>query len=119
MAITSRRRARHRRHARIRRRVHGTVERPRLSVFRSNRHIAVQIIDDVNGHTLASASTLETDLRSSATGNSEAAAKVGTLIAERAKAAGVTSVVFDRGGNRFHGRVAALAQAARDAGLEF
>ncbi len=119
MATTSRRSARHRRHARIRRKVQGTAERPRLSVFRSNRHIAVQLIDDVAGHTIASASSLESDLRSGATGNADAAAKVGTIIADRAKAAGVTTVVFDRGGNRFHGRVAALAEAAREAGLEF
>ena len=88
-------------------------------MFRSNKHMSVQLIDDVNGATLASASTLETDFRSDATGNAEAAAKVGTLIAERAKAAGITSVVFDRGGNKYHGRIASLADAAREAGLEF
>ncbi len=119
MAMKTRRAARHRRHARLRRKVQGTAERPRLSVHRSNKHMSVQLIDDVNGATLASASTLEGDLRSGATGNAEAAAKVGTLIAERAKAAGITAVVFDRGGNKYHGRIASLADAAREAGLEF
>ena len=119
MASKSRGAARHRRHARLRRKVVGTAERPRLSVFRSNRHIAAQLINDDEGVTMASASTLESDLRSGATGNADAAAKVGQLIAERAKAAGVSAVVFDRGGNRYHGRVAALADAAREAGLEF
>ncbi len=108
-----------RRHARVRRQVAGTAERPRLAVFRSNRHVVAQVIDDRAGVTLAAASTLEADLRSGATGNAEAAARVGTLVAERAKAAGIESVVFDRGGFRYHGRVAALADAAREAGLEF
>jgi len=111
--------SRTRRHARARRKVTGTAERPRLAVFRSNRHVVAQVIDDRAGVTLAAASTLEADLRGGATGNVEAAAKVGTLVAERAKAAGVDTVVFDRGGNRYHGRVAALADAARSAGLEF
>ena len=119
MALKTRRLARHRRHGRIRRKIVGTAERPRLSVFRSNRHISAQLIDDALGVTLASASTLETDLRNDATGNADAAAKVGVLIAERAKAAGIATVVFDRGGNKYHGRVAALADAAREAGLEF
>lgn len=119
MASKTRRAARHRRHTRLRRKVIGTAERPRLSVFRSNRHIAVQLINDEDGRTIASASSLEASLRQGATGNSVAAAQVGALIAERAKAAGVTSVVFDRGGNRYHGRIAALADAAREAGLEF
>jgi large subunit ribosomal protein L18 len=119
MATTSRRAARHRRHARLRRKIRGTADRPRLSVFRSNRHIAVQLINDDDGRTIASASSLETDLRGSSTGNSEAATRVGTLIAERAKEAGVSTVVFDRGGSRYHGRIAALADAAREAGLEF
>jgi large subunit ribosomal protein L18 len=119
MATTSRRAARHRRHARLRRKIRGTAERPRLAVFRSNRHIAVQLINDDEGLTIVAASSLEADLRSGATGNAEAAAKVGTLIAERAKQAGVTTVVFDRGGSRYHGRIAALAEAARAAGLEF
>jgi large subunit ribosomal protein L18 len=110
---------RKRRHGRVRKHVVGTPERPRLAVFRSNRHVVAQVIDDLAGHTLASASTLETDLRSGATSNCDAAAKVGQLVAERAKAAGVEQVVFDRGGFRYQGRVAALATAARDAGLEF
>jgi large subunit ribosomal protein L18 len=108
-----------RRHARVRKQVQGTAERPRLAVFRSNRHVVAQVIDDRAGHTLVSASTLEADLRGGATSNAEAAARVGTLVAERAKAAGIERVVFDRGGFRYHGRVAALADAARDAGLEF
>ena len=108
-----------RRHARVRRQVMGTPERPRLAVFRSNRHVVAQVIDDRAGVTLAAASTLEGNLRSGATGNVAAAARVGTLVAERAKAAGIEQVVFDRGGFRYHGRVAALADAARDAGLEF
>lgn len=93
--------------------------RPRLSVHRTNQHIYAQIIDDVKGATLAAASTTEKDLRDGATSNSDAAAKVGKLIAERAKAAGVASVVFDRGGFLYHGRVKALAEAAREGGLEF
>ncbi len=108
-----------RRHARVRKHVAGTAERPRLAVFRSNRHIVAQVIDDRAGATLAAASTLETDLRSGATSNCDAAAKVGQLVAERAKAAGIEQVVFDRGGFRYQGRVASLADAARAAGLEF
>lgn len=119
MATKSRRAARHRRHARLRRKVAGTAERPRLSVFRSNKHIQAQLINDADGITIASASTLDASLRDGATGNSEAASKVGALIAERAKAEGISAVVFDRGGNRYHGRIAALADAAREAGLEF
>lgn len=123
MASTANKRnARHRRHGRVRKKVQGTAERPRLAVFRSNRHISVQVIDDRAGRTLASASTYEPDLRSAvgdSTGNTAAAAKVGGLIADRAKAAGVTTVVFDRGGNLYHGRVAAVADAAREGGLEF
>jgi large subunit ribosomal protein L18 len=88
-------------------------------VFRSNKHIVAQVIDDRAGVTLAAASTHEADLRSGATGNKDAATKVGKLVAERAKAAGIDRVVFDRGGFRYHGRIAALATAARDAGLEF
>ena len=88
-------------------------------MFRSNKHIVAQVIDDATGRTLAAASTVEKDLRSGATGNKSAAASVGKLVGERAKAAGVTTVVFDRGGYRYHGRVAALADAAREAGLEF
>jgi len=110
---------RRRRHYRVRKRVHGTTARPRLAVFRSARHISAQVIDDVNGRTLAAAGTLEKSLRSGATGNKDAAAQIGRLVAERAKAAGVSTVVFDRGGFLYHGRVATLADAAREAGLEF
>ena len=108
-----------RRHNRLRRKIQGTAERPRLAVFRSNRHISVQVIDDEAGRTLAAASSLEAPLRESATGGVEAAAKVGALIGERAKSAGVHTVVFDRGGVKYHGRVAAVAEAAREAGLKF
>ena len=113
------RNARLRRHNRVRRKVRGTAERPRLAVFRSNRHIRAPVIDDRAGRTLVAASTIEVDLRSSGTSNVDAARKVGELVAERAKAAGIERVVFDRGGNLYHGRVAAVADAARDAGLEF
>jgi large subunit ribosomal protein L18 len=108
-----------RRHRRVRKKVIGTAERPRLAVFRSNRHIVAQVIDDTRGVTLAAAATVEADLRSGATGNVAAAGAIGKLLAERAKAAGVSKVVFDRGGSRYHGRIAALADAAREAGLEF
>ena len=111
--------ARLRRHRRVRKHVRGTAERPRLAVFRSNKHIVAQVIDDMAGRTLAAASTVEKDLRTGATGNKTAAATIGRLVAERAKAAGVTKVVFDRGGNIYHGRIAAVADAAREAGLEF
>jgi large subunit ribosomal protein L18 len=112
--------ARSRRHHRVRKKVSGTAERPRLAVFRSNKHISAQVIDDRAGRTLASASSVERDLRQAgATGNKVAASAVGHLVAERAKAAGVTQVVFDRGGFLYHGRVAAVADAARQAGLEF
>ncbi len=111
--------ARQRRHRRVRKLVRGTAERPRLAVHRSNRHIVAQVIDDTAGRTLAAASTVEADLRTGPTGNKDAAAKIGRLVAERAKAAGVTKVVFDRGGFLYHGRVAAVADAAREAGLEF
>ena len=110
---------RRRRHARVRRKLAGTTERPRLAVFRSNRHIVAQVIDDSTGRTLAAASTLEADLRTGPTGNKTSSASVGRLVAERARAAGVSRVVFDRGGFLYHGRVAALADAAREAGLEF
>jgi large subunit ribosomal protein L18 len=113
------REARLRRHRRVRKKVEGSADRPRLAVFRSNKHISAQVIDDIAGRTLAAASTVEKDIRGSATGNKEAAAKIGKLVAERAKDAGVTKVVFDRGGNLYHGRVAAVAEAAREAGLEF
>jgi large subunit ribosomal protein L18 len=105
----------------VRKKVAGTAERPRLAVFRSNKHISAQVIDDRSGRTLASASTVEKDLRDGDghTGNKSAAAAVGRLLAQRATAAGVTRVVFDRGGFLYHGRVAAVADAARQAGLEF
>ena len=112
--------ARTRRHHRVRKKVTGTAERPRLAVFRSNKHITAQVIDDRAGRTVAAASTIERDLRQiGATGNKTAAATVGRLVAERARAAGVQQVVFDRGGFLYHGRVAAVADAAREAGLEF
>ena len=112
--------ARARRHHRVRRKVRGTAARPRLAVYRSNKHIIAQVIDDRAGRTLDAASTLEKDVRAvGSTGNTTAATTVGRLIAERAKSAGVNRVVFDRGGFLFHGRVAAVATAAREAGLEF
>ena len=106
------------RHVRVRGKVSGTPERPRLNVFRSNANIYAQIIDDVNGVTLVAANTLEKEFEG-ATGNCEAAKKVGAVLAERAKAKGINQVVFDRGGYIYHGRVAALAEGAREAGLEF
>ena len=108
-----------RRHNRLRRKISGTAARPRLAVFRSNRHISAQLIDDEAGRTLASASTLESELRAGDTGGVDAASTVGSLIGERAKAAGIDTVVFDRGGVKYHGRVAAVADAAREAGLKF
>jgi large subunit ribosomal protein L18 len=116
----ARRTGRIRRHRRVRKKIHGTAARPRLAVFRSNRHLSVQVIDDDAGTTLVAASTLEADQRSAGTGSSvEAAARVGQLIAERSKTAGIEKVVFDRGGFAYHGRIAAVASAAREAGLEF
>ncbi len=116
----ARRESRIRRHRRVRKKLHGTAERPRLAVFRSNKHIVAQLIDDDTGHTIAAASTTEAEQRSSGAGGSvDAASRIGTLIAERAKAAGIEKVVFDRGGFIYHGRIAALAAAAREAGLEF
>jgi large subunit ribosomal protein L18 len=109
--------ARARRHLRVRKRVSGTTSRPRLVVTRSSRHMFVQVVDDVVGKTLASASTMEADLRGFDGDKTAKARKVGELVGERAKAAGVESVVFDRGGNRYHGRVAAIADGAREAGL--
>ena len=106
------------RHVRVRGKISGTPERPRLNVFRSNANIYAQIIDDVNGVTLVAANTLEKEFEG-ATGNCEAAKKVGAVLAERAKAKGIEQVVFDRGGYIFHGRVAALAEGAREAGLKF
>jgi large subunit ribosomal protein L18 len=114
-----RQRGRARRHFRVRKKVEGTTARPRLAVFRSNKHVVAQVIDDATGRTLAAASTHEKDLRGGPTGNKAAAASVGRLVAERAKAAGVTKVVFDRGGFVYHGRIASVAEAAREAGLEF
>ena len=112
------REARLRRHRRVRKKVRGTAERPRLAVFRSNKHITAQVIDDRAGTTLAAASTTESGFEGLG-GNVAAATKIGQLVAERAKAAGITTVVFDRGGNLYHGRIAALADAAREGGLEF
>ena len=106
------------RHIRVRGKISGTPERPRLNVFRSNANIYAQIIDDVNGVTLVSASTLDKEFEGAA-GNCEAAKKVGQVIAERAKAKGIEEVVFDRGGYVYHGRVAALAEGARENGLKF
>jgi large subunit ribosomal protein L18 len=111
-------RGRDRRRRRVRKKISGTGARPRLSVFRSNRHIYAQVIDDVSGRTLASASTMEKDAREGATSTVAAAKAVGTRVAARAKDAGVAAVVFDRGGFRYHGRVAAVADGAREAGLE-
>lgn len=108
-----------RRHFRVRKNVRGSAERPRLVVTRSTRHITAQIIDDLKGHTLASASTLDASIRGGEGDKSALAGKVGALLAERAKAAGISKVVFDRGGNKYAGRIAALADAAREAGLEF
>ncbi len=120
MSTKQKQESRVRRHRRVRKKVQGTPERPRLAVFRSNRHMVAQVIDDVSGRTLAAASTHEKDVVGSGSpGNRAAATTVGRLVAERAKAAGVSQVVFDRGGFHYHGRVAAVAQAARDAGLEF
>jgi len=110
---------RKKRHARVRTKLSGTQERPRLNVYRSNQHIYAQVIDDVNGVTLASASTLDKDLTLNGTGNVEAAKQVGLLVAKRATEKGVSVVVFDRGGYLYHGRVKALAEAAREAGLQF
>jgi large subunit ribosomal protein L18 len=109
--------ARSRRHVRVRKKVSGTTTRPRLVVTRSSRHVFVQVVDDVAGRTLASASTMEADLRSLDGDKTSKARKVGELVAQRAKDAGIESVVFDRGGNRYHGRVAAIADGAREAGL--
>ena len=114
-----RRAGRIRRHRRVRKKIHGTASRPRLAVHRTNKHFNMQLIDDEQGHTIAAASSVEAELRGTSGATVDAATKVGQLIAQRAKAAGVTTVVFDRGGYPFHGRVAAAAQAARDAGLEF
>ena len=111
--------ARARRHARLRKRIAGDAQRPRLVVTRSARHVFVQVVDDSKGITLASASTMEKDLRASAADKSEKSKQVGLLVAKRAIAAGISEVVFDRGGFLYHGRVKALADAAREAGLSF
>jgi large subunit ribosomal protein L18 len=120
MSEVTRSLARHRRHRRVRKSLAGTQERPRLNVFRSSNHIYAQVIDDVAGHTLAAASDTEKALdASSAKTKTDRAKLVGKAVAERAKAKGVTAVVFDRGGHKYHGRVKALADAAREAGLGF
>ncbi len=116
---TRRRISKARRHFRVRRKVSGTPQRPRLAVTRSARHIVVQLVDDLAGHTMVSASSLEADVRAMDGDKKARAAKVGELVAARAKSAGVSKVVFDRGGNDYHGRIAALADAAREGGLEF
>ena len=115
----TRRIGRARRHFRIRKRLNGTAQRPRLVVTRSLRHITAQVVDDLKGHTLVSASSLDASIRGADGDKKDIARKVGALLAERAKAAGVGKVVFDRGGNRYAGRLAAFADAAREAGLEF
>ena len=117
--VASRGAARRKRHERIRLHLAGTQDRPRLAVFRSLNHIYAQVIDDASGTTLAAASTVEKDLRGSTSTKTAEAAAVGRLLAERAKAAGIERVVFDRAGFRYHGRVKSLADAAREAGLEF
>ena len=117
--VASRGAARRKRHERIRLHLAGTAARPRLAVFRSLNHIYAQVIDDASGRTIVAASTLEKDLRGSTSSKSEEASVVGRLIAERAKAAGIERVVFDRAGFRYHGRIKSLADAAREAGLEF
>jgi large subunit ribosomal protein L18 len=116
---TARRVSRLRRHNRLRKRVSGTPERPRLVVNRSARHIHVQVVDDTAGRTLVSASTMDASLRGADGDKSALARRVGALVAERAQAAGITAVVFDRGGNRYAGRIAALAEGAREGGLDF
>jgi large subunit ribosomal protein L18 len=117
MAVKSKTAARSRRHTRLRKKIVGTELRPRLVVTRSARHVFVQVVDDAAGRTLASASTMEADLRAFDGDKTAKAKKVGELVAERAKAAGVEAVVFDRGGNQYHGRVAAIADGAREGGL--
>ncbi|MCU1683413.1 MAG: hypothetical protein JWQ81_4152 [Amycolatopsis sp.] len=118
-ASTKRRISKNRRHFRLRKKISGTDQRPRLVVKRSSRHIAVQLVDDLVGKTLASASSLEADVRAISGDKKAKAAKVGELVAARAKDAGISAVVFDRGGNAYHGRIAALADAARESGLVF
>ena len=117
MALKTKSAARGRRHARLRKKIVGTAERPRLVETRSSRHVFVQVVDDSKGHTLVSASTMEADLRSFDGDKTAKARRVGELIAERAKSAGIEAVVFDRGGSKYAGRVAAIADGAREAGL--
>jgi large subunit ribosomal protein L18 len=117
MAAISKSAQRNRRHARLRKHINGTADRPRLVVTRSARHVFVQVVDDTKGLTVASASTLEADLRTFDGDKTAKARKVGELVAERAKKAGIESVVFDRGGNKYAGRVAAIAEGAREGGL--
>ena len=119
MDATKKRIARRNRHLRIRKQVRGTAAKPRLSVYRSNKHIHAQLVDDTAGHTLLAASSLEPGVAKDDDGKTGQARQVGTLIGERATQAGITTCVFDRGGNRYAGRVAALAEGAREAGLEF
>ena len=118
MAVVSKQASRSRRHLRLRKKVVGTELRPRLVVTRSARHVFVQVVDDSKGRTVASASTMEADLRSLGGDKTAKAKKVGGLVAERAKNAGIDTVVFDRGGNKYAGRVAAIAEGAREAGLQ-
>jgi large subunit ribosomal protein L18 len=117
MSVKSKSAQRSRRHTRLRKRIEGSAERPRLVVTRSARHVFVQVVDDAKGHTLAFASTLEADLRAFDGDKTAKARKVGELVAERAKQAGIDAVVFDRGGNKYAGRVAAIADGAREGGL--
>ena len=119
-AASQRHAGRLRRHRRVRKKITGTADRPRLAVYRSNKHITVQVINDLNGTTIASASTVEPEQRKQGSGATvEAATRIGQLVGQRTKAAGITKVVYDRGVFLFHGRVAAAAEAAREAGLEF
>ncbi|MBT2210399.1 MULTISPECIES: 50S ribosomal protein L18 [Actinomadura] len=117
-ATSARAKSRRRRHLRVRKKVVGSAARPRLVVTRSTRHVFVQVIDDAKGHTLAYASTMEADLRATDGDKTAKSRKVGELVARRAKEAGVSAVVFDRGGNKYHGRIAAVADGAREGGLE-
>jgi len=119
MAITSRSAQRDHRHSRVRKKITGTAQRPRLVVTRSARHMVAQVVDDSKGHTVVSASTMEQDLRASSGDKTAKARQVGALIAERAKAAGIETVAFDRAGFLYHGRVKTLAEAAREGGLKF
>ncbi|KQX74811.1 MULTISPECIES: 50S ribosomal protein L18 [Aeromicrobium] len=118
-SVKGRTASRLRRQIRGRKKIHGSAERPRLVVTRSNKHLVAQVVDDLQGHTLASASTMEADLRGLDGDKTAKAKRVGELVADRAKAAGVATVVFDRAGNKYAGRVAALADGAREGGLEF